>query len=438
MALAGLLVLLAPGVAAARAPAFFDPPRHPDARDAEGIDVRRAAFGQRDLRMVLHVRLARRWAPRPGRSVCLVLGRDGGRVCFGRGVLLFTREGGGARVIPAAVSRPDGRTLRASFRARFAGLPHGPVRWALEARTRSATDRVPDRGFLRASVRVLAQPRCFGAAARDRLDPCRNPLLRRLVFPRPTDALIMNNSPCRRLGRGRRLFEPCEFGVTGGGHRGTFLLVGDSHSLHWRRSLEVVAEARRWRGISVARPGCPFSTLIPRTPALGPGQCARLHRATIAWLRAHPEVETLFVSNWSPPGSAPIGGNAAYGGGAATYGAMLDRVPASVKRIYVLRDIPGTTRRAMACVKARRRRGLPAGRACATRRSAVLVPDPGATAARARAPRARALDFTRFFCGRTRCFPVIGGAYVYKDDNHMNAVFAASLGPFVLRALHGS
>ncbi|HEV2813036.1 MAG TPA: hypothetical protein VGW10_07285, partial [Solirubrobacteraceae bacterium] len=100
----------------------------------------------------------------------------------------------------------------------------------------------------------------------------------------------------------------------------------------------------------------------------------------------------------------------------------------SVRRVRVLRDIPGTTVRAIACVRARRR-------GCANRRSAVLVPDPGAAAAAARTPRARAIDLVRHFCGPTRCYPVVGGAYVHKDLDHMNAVFAMSLGPFVLRAL---
>ncbi len=93
-----------------------------------------------------------------------------------------------------------------------------------------------------------------------------------------------------------------------------------------------------------------------------------------------------------------------------------------------------TTVRALDCVKARRRRGRPLVNACSNRRSAVVFRDPAAAAAAAR-PRARTLDFTRFFCGPARCYPVIGGAYVYKDFDHMNAVFALTLGPFVLRAL---
>ena len=47
----------------------------------------------------------------------------------------------------------------------------------------------------------------------------------------------------------------------------------------------------------------------------------------------------------------------------------------------------------------------------------------------------RVIDLTRFFCDPGNCFSRIGGAYVYKDDNHMNSVFATSLGPFVLRRL---
>jgi hypothetical protein len=114
---------------------------------------------------------------------------------------------------------------------------------------------------------------------------------------------------------------------------------------------------------------------------------------------------------------------------------MLDAVPRSVRRIYVLRDVPGTSPRTAGCVQANRERRRPLARVCAQPRATALIPDPGAAAATGRGPRVRAIDLTRFFCGPELCFPVVGGAYVYKDDNHMNATFATSLGPFVLRAL---
>jgi SGNH domain (fused to AT3 domains) len=413
----------------------FDPYPHHDPPDAAAgaLDVRRVKFGQRDLRMVLDVRTRGAWRPRGERTLCLVLERRAPssargpspqeRLCVvhgrrGGAFLRWTPAVGKPRVVPATVSRRDGRSLRATFAPRTLGLPLGRLRWAVESRG----DRSPDRGWRTASVRLVGQPYCFGAAARDPRRPCRNPALRRAAFPRPVDAFTWDSAPCRPLPHERRgPFAPCAFGVDK--RTFDFAIVGDSHGMHWRRALEVVAEARRWRGISIARPGCPFTTAIPRSHALGPGQCARMQRRTIAWLAAHPEVETLFVSNWAFPG---------YGGSAADHGAMLDRVPASVKRIYVLRDVPRMTVRAFDCVRARRGRSLV--NACANRRSAVLSPDRAAAAASARA-RAHVIDLTRVFCGPARCYPVIGGAYVYKDFDHMNAVFALSLGPFVLRAL---
>ena len=40
---------------------------------------------------------------------------------------------------------------------------------------------------------------------------------------------------------------------------------------------------------------------------------------------------------------------------------------------------------------------------------------------------------TPFLCDRRACYPVIGGALVYKDIHHLTAVFGASLGPYLQR-----
>ena len=45
------------------------------------------------------------------------------------------------------------------------------------------------------------------------------------------------------------------------------------------------------------------------------------------------------------------------------------------------------------------------------------------------------IDLTRFFCDAVRCHPVVGDAYVYRDDNHVNRVFGTTLGPYLLRGL---
>ncbi len=434
-------------------PAMLAPRSHPDSRDAGGspLDVRDVTFGQQDVRLVLSVRTQGRWTARDldrGGSLCVLIGRTSpGRLCVvaRSGVAALSFQAGpaaGARPVAATVSVRGGRTVRATLPASALGLAHGSLSWTAQTRWVDAAgcaagceDRVPDSGAFRTSLGALGGPRCFGAAARSSRRPCRNPSLRGAAYPRPAQAAIWPTSPCTPLARPGAAFNPCAFGVAEAQSRATVALVGDSHAAHWRAALEVVAQARRWRGISITRPGCPFSTQIPASPALGPASCVAQHTATIAWLQANPAIHTVFVSDWAEPASGPQGGIGGYGGGASAYGAMLDRLPASVRRVYVLRDVPATTLRATVCVEARLRRRRPIGTACASPRSAVVTPDPGAAAAAARAPRARVLDLTRFFCSAARCFPVVGGVYVHKDDNHMNAVFAATLGPFLLRAL---
>ena len=40
-----------------------------------------------------------------------------------------------------------------------------------------------------------------------------------------------------------------------------------------------------------------------------------------------------------------------------------------------------------------------------------------------------------FFCSLEKCFPVVGGALVYKDISHLTDVYASSLGPYLLRKI---
>ena len=57
------------------------------------------------------------------------------------------------------------------------------------------------------------------------------------------------------------------------------------------------------------------------------------------------------------------------------------------------------------------------------------------TAASRRPNRVDYVDLTKFFCDSRQCFPVIGGALVYKDATHITSVYGRTLGPYLLRAL---
>jgi SGNH domain (fused to AT3 domains) len=391
---------------------FAEPPpvhRSPVRAPIAAQDLLSASLVQSGTELRLTVRLRAR--PADG-DLCLRL--RSARLCVGPGLV---RDGS---PVDARVSIERG-TVRVVFTPAAVHLPLGRFTWSVE----TSADRIPATGAIRARAALFAAPRCFGAAARDPWRPCRNPALRTTVTPTPSEALLTPNAPCRPTHQDA-VVSPCVFGLHA---EKQVALIGDSHAEHWRAALEVVAQAKRWRGISITQPGCAYNALTPRlhTPALT-RDCARWQPDVRSWLGAHPEVHTVFVSAHAKTiyaGDAVAGFRAAWRG-----------LPESVKRVYVLRDTPRAVRPEAECVSRRARRKRPVGSRCAQPRAGALPPDPEATAARGGAdPRVRLLDLSALMCGADRCPAVIGGVLVRKDGDHLTRAFSATLGRFVLRAI---
>ena len=111
-------------------------------------------------------------------------------------------------------------------------------------------------------------------------------------------------------------------------------------------------------------------------------------------------------------------------------------LPATVTRIVVIRDTPKMTKETGACVNRALSRDRGPGAACSMPRRKVLDRDPLVVAASGMpASRVRTVDLTRMFCDRA-CYPVVGGALVLRDQNHMTAAFATTLGPFLQRKVN--
>ena len=148
-----------------------------------------------------------------------------------------------------------------------------------------------------------------------------------------------------------------------------------------------------------------------------------------AWFGRHPDVHTVFVS--------------ALSGRAGRFGTKVDgalgawrRLPATVERIVVLRDTPKMLGDTDVCVERALARHRPAGPACARSRQAAVDRDAQQVAAAQAGPvRVRVVDLNDFICTRRTCLPVVGGALVFKDNNHMTAVFARTLGPYLKQAI---
>jgi hypothetical protein len=282
-------------------------------------------------------------------------------------------------------------------------------------------------------------PPCFGAAARDTANPCDSRHLRLRVVPTPIDALLAPNAPCT-FGRREGRVWPCDFGWEGPGEPvERVLLLGDSHAVHWRGALRLAAVARQARGSTLSRAGCSFTRerLVGRNPA----DCRAWNREVVSWLKRHPEITTVFVSNRArqaldddqvAAGVREVSFEERVRGRAAALRAL----PASVKRVVVLRDVPVRKVRTLDCIERAMRRRQPAGTACAVPRPNVLPLDPTARAARRLGgPRYRTIDLTRLMCTARLCLPVVGGALVNKDETHLTTAFSESMAPMLLRRL---
>jgi SGNH domain (fused to AT3 domains) len=468
MRAAGLLILVVALTCGPAAPAqpVREPKPHADAPSevAGGpLDLVEVTLGQVGTDLLLRVRTAGDWSTNQlstgaGRTLCVrfFFGAQTGersRICViprsGEAGLRYTRPNGRARAVTvrpvsAVVSRPDARTVEATFRPAEVNLNMGRYSWQAETRwhdsaacvhVSACTDRFPNNGPVIAAIRPLVEPPCFGAAARNPRHRCANPALRLAVVPEPADALIAPNARCTPIEKSSPF--ACLFGARPVVARGTIALVGDSHAQHLRGALEVVAQSKRWRGVSLTRAGCPFSTAPSDLPRRRRAACTRWNRSVRQWFVDHPSVRTVFVGQRAAAGVIAPRGRNAFEYQVRGYIDAWNRLAPSVKQIVLIRDTPLNSRGAVRCVLRAIAARRSASERCAVKRSSVLKRDAGAAAGRrARSRRVHVVDLTRYMCSRRSCFPVVGGALVHKDETHLTEVFAATLGPFLLRAVN--
>lgn len=295
---------------------------------------------------------------------------------------------------------------------------------------------VPRMDVLRqASVATRSTP-CFGAASRDPLYRCIDKTLASTVTPTPSQAISARSPRCADPEYTGGL-SVCRFGRAPVDAIGNLALVGDSHAFHWKPAVQVVADALGWHGASITRTGCPFSRATAALAGPLRGQCTTWNRNVLAWFAVHPEVNEVFVSDHAGghvlrPGKDPVATEA------AGYIAAWAALPASVTRIVVIRDTPLDHFDTSPCIARALRRHELSATACAFSRrvATVLRPDPAVVAAEELgSSRVQVADLSRFFCDARRCYPVIGGALVYRDVGHMTDVFSTTLGPYLLRSL---
>lgn len=421
---------------------------------AHGLDIEGVSFKQRGTELELQIETA---GPlkledltEPDHTLCLLLTRKKGgtpdaRICLSGSedfaqaryqTLDAHQQVVKSRLFAISVSRPDAATLVTTFRPGGIDLVRRSFTWQLVSTTTvgpcNATapciDLAPDQP-VQGVTRSLTAPRCFGANARPEKGTCINRSLRLAVVPTPDDAQLLPNSYCLQRAHGA-ILNPCVFGYESDHPAGTIALIGDSHAVHWRAALAQLANAKRWVGISVAGSGCRFSAEAPTQPdPVVRKECVKLRKQIYAWLRRHKEIHTVFIGNHT----GSFGRQPGYGIASRGSAQAIDRLPKSVKNVFVIRDVPHNSYRTNDCIAAAMRKGIPAGPACALPRNLAMAPDPtikGVEISRRRG--VHVINLTSRFCSARLCQPVIGGALVHKDIDHLTDVYSNSLGPALI------
>lgn len=189
----------------------------------------------------------------------------------------------------------------------------------------------------------------------------------------------------------------------------TVLVLGDSHSWQWLTALTPMARAENWHLISINAPGCRVSVL----PTEKPGCDA--HNAALRdyVLQLHPDVVFTVGTKAQPSGpEEPAAG---------LIEATAPWRDAGI-RVVAIRDNPRWSFQVPDCVQTHSRKDPQ----CAAERADKLAANSPLDAL-AGVPGIAVMDLSDVICPQERCRPVIGGAYVYVDDNHLSRTFIGTL-----------
>ncbi|MEV0003223.1 acyltransferase family protein [Micromonospora sp. NPDC050980] len=226
----------------------------------------------------------------------------------------------------------------------------------------------------------------------------------------------------------------------------TVWLVGDSHAGNWVPPMQEVARTNHWRLVTYIKANCPFTTGEVADHGLRPyPTCGEWNRTVRQRLRADRPNLVLTTNMVFVPTRAgePVTGGERQQVAAQRQRQLWSELSGTGLRLIVLRDTPLLTEPGPAgvpralnvpeCVLRYRDRLT----RCAVPRQAAL--DAGAGRAQEQAaaglPHVSLIDLNDAICPADRCVPVIGGALVYRDSNHLTATFARTLTPRLAEAL---
>jgi peptidoglycan/LPS O-acetylase OafA/YrhL len=270
-------------------------------------------------------------------------------------------------------------------------------------------------------------PQCFGAEASA---SCVNPALAKKVIP---SAGFGNADKPGHVECFVQLNESgvkaCHFGSTDAAAP-RVALIGDSHAYQYIETMIELAKKRGWALTTYLKGACPWNTAQIGGPSVAfTDSCAAWKGNLKAELAKQPAYDAIFVAalHDTPYVTSATDKEQAIADGFTDAWTQAKGAP-----IVAIADNPDFLEDPNKCLR------LNPAADCTEKRADVLPKsDPLVTAAKKAG--AQLLDFSDKYCDDADCFSVVGGANVYRDQDHLTVTWtltqAKAIGDGIARAL---
>lgn len=328
-----------------------------------------------------------------------------------------------ARGWKVLTSRPAKVTLWASLAAMLVVGGTAGAAWAINATTYN--DGVRAIQQLRADP-----PECFGAAfVLD--DGCASTEWTDTILPAPGFAGVDRPSDEQcfvQLNDSRA--ESCEFG-SDAEDAPRVALIGDSHAFQLLSTFKTMAEANGWHLVTYFKGACPWNATPLSTPGAFGDACTQWRDAVSADL-ADADLDAVFTAAIATTPYSSVGYDSSHDAAVAGYRSAWSEVLDRGIPVITVVDNPVWETDPNKCL---RTRDLTQ---CDGARSDVLVQNDPLRDAATGLDGVTLLDFTEVFCTQESCLPVVGGANVYRDQDHLTVTFVDTLAPQYTAAIRAA
>ena len=208
-------------------------------------------------------------------------------------------------------------------------------------------------------------------------------------------------------------------------------LIGDSHAYQLLPTFERMAEENGWQLVTWFKGACPWNTTPLSTPGAVGAACTEW-RESVQNAIDETELDAGFTAAIATTPYSSDGYDSAYDAAVAGYRDAWSTVTDRGIPVITVVDNPVWETDPNKCLRTRD------VSECDGLRSDVLVADDPLRDAASGLDSVTLLDFTDAFCGAEVCSPVVGGANIYRDQDHLTVTFVNSLAPWYTEAIESA